>query len=121
MRYKFFNKKLKYVKCIWLTFLFILLSVTSFSQIKKDTLNVLFVGNSYTYFENLTQLISIISDSTDTKLITKKSTSGGVSLRQHWLGLRGLKTQEIIKNGNFDIIVFQGHSMSTINKPDSIN
>ena len=43
-----------------------------------------------------------------------------MSLRQHWLGLRGLKTKEIIKSGNFDIVVLQGHSMSTIKVPDSI-
>ena len=95
-------------------------SITMYSQQQKDTLSVLFVGNSYTYFENLTQIVSMMSDSLDTKLITKKSTIGGAKLRQHWLGLRGLKTKEMIKEGNFDIVVFQDHSMSTINQPDSI-
>ena len=127
MKYKSFNKKMNILKCMGrimqlkLVFLFIMLSSTSYSQVEKDTLKVLFVGNSYTYFENLTQIVSIISDSTKTKLITKKSTVGGVSLRQHWLGLKGLKTKEKIKKGNFDIVVIQGHSMSTIKMPDSIS
>ena len=126
MKYKTSINKLNILKCkgriiqLKLALLFFLLSLTSYSQVGKDTLNVLFVGNSYTYFENLTQIVSIISDSAKTKLITKKSTIGGASLRQHWLGLRGLKTKEIIKKGNFDIVVIQGHSMSTIKVPDSI-
>ena len=103
------------------TFLFLgFANAPSFAQYEKDTLKVLFVGNSYTYFENLPQIVSIISDSTKIKLITKKSTIGGAKLREHWLGERGLKTQEMIKNGNFDIVVLQGYSMGTIDEPDSV-
>ena len=42
-----------------------------------DTLKVLFVGNSYIYVGNLPHLVSIISDSCETKLITTKSVAGG--------------------------------------------
>lgn len=91
-----------------------------FAQSHKDTLDVLFVGNSYTYYENMPQIISIISDSTKTKLITKKSIYGGVSLSDHWHGLKGLKTKEIIEKGNFDIVVLQEQSMGAINNPDSL-
>jgi len=90
------------------------------AQVKKDTLKVLFVGNSYTYSNNLPQIVSIISNKTNTKLITKKSTIGGAKLSQHWNGERGLKTKEIIAKGNFDIVVLQGHSMSTIKESDSL-
>lgn len=112
MKYKSLNIKF--------AFLFVLINAMCYSQAKKDTLNVLFVGNSYTYFENLTQIVSMLSDSTETKLITKKSTIGGSSLRQHWLGLRGLKSKKKIKEGKFDIVILQGHSMSAIREPDSI-
>jgi len=90
------------------------------AQVKKDTLKVLFVGNSYTHTNNLPQIVSIISNKTSTKLITKKSTLGGAKLSEHWNGARGLKTKEIIANGNFDVVVLQDHSMSTIKEPDSI-
>ena len=89
------------------------------AQKAKDTLNVLFVGNSYTYFNNLPQLVSIISDSTQTKLVTKKSTIGGARLSEHWLGERELKTKELIKDGEFDIVVLQEYSMGAIDEPEN--
>lgn len=100
--------------------LFLLVSITCSAQIRKDTLNVLFVGNSYTYYENLPQIVSLISNASKTKIVTKQSTMGGSKLRQHWLGERGLKTKELIKSGTFDIVVLQGHSMATIKEPDSL-
>lgn len=99
---------------------FLLVSITCSAQVEKDTLNVLFVGNSYTYYENLPQIVSLISDASKTKIVTMKSTIGGSKLRQHWLGERGLKTKELIKSGTFDIVVLQGHSMATIKEPDSL-
>jgi hypothetical protein len=105
--------------------LFILIISGSFSgssasaQVKRDTLKVLFVGNSYTYVQNLPQVVSIISDSTKTKLITRKSTIGGAYLSEHWFGKRGLKTKEIITKGKFDIVILQENSMAPIQQPDS--
>lgn len=100
------------ISCIFLT-----LSVDA--QGGKDTLKVLFVGNSYTYVENLPQLVSIMSDGTKTKLITRKSTVGGAYLSEHWKSERGLKTRELISKGKFDIVVLQDNSMATIQQPDS--
>jgi len=107
-------------------FQFLLLSLLCFhisqgQDIQRDTLSVLFVGNSYTYFNNLQHIVSAISDSTQTKLITKKSTAGGVALREHWNGDRGLRTREMIVNGNFDLVVLQEYSMGAINSPDSLS
>ena len=81
------------------------------AQVKRDTVKVLFVGNSYTYVENLPQIVSILSDGSKTKLITRKSTLGGAKLSEHWKGERGLKSKEIIRDGNFDIVVLQEHSL----------
>jgi len=90
------------------------------AQDKKDTLKVLFVGNSYTYFENLPQMVSAVSDYSSTKLITRQSTLGGAKLSEHWRGARGLKTKEIIEKGDFDIVVLQEYSMGAIDEPDSL-
>lgn len=90
------------------------------AQLEKDTLDVLFVGNSYTYMENLPQIVSIISDSTKTKLITSKSVAGGASLKDHWVGGKGLKTKEIIQDKQFDFVVLQGQSMESIRYPDTL-
>jgi hypothetical protein len=112
---------MKKIICIAIFLLIIFGRNICSSQEAKDTLKILFVGNSYTYFENLPQLISIISDSLKTKLVTKKSVIGGAYLSEHWRGKRGLQTKEMIKNGGFDIVVLQGQSMEAIYDQDSIN
>jgi hypothetical protein len=90
------------------------------AQQQKDTLRVLFVGNSYTYFEKMPDMVANIAKSSNTKLITKMSAPGGARLREHWLGLRNIKTKEIIQNGSFDIVVLQGQSMAALKRPDTL-
>ncbi len=92
---------------------------SAYAQAKNGSRKVLFVGNSYTYVQNLPQLVSIMSDSTDVKLITRKSVVGGAFLTEHWNEKRGLKSPELIRKGHFDAVVIQGNSMETINQPDT--
>jgi len=66
---------------------------------------VLFVGNSYTYFWNLPQTVQAMAT---------------VHWGHHWRGERNLNTQDVIKEGDFDAIVLQNHSMSAINRVDSM-
>jgi len=105
-------------------FLFLSLAIGLFlfqisTQAQQKELHVLFVGNSYTYGNNLPHIVAILSEGTDTKLITRKSVIGGAHLWEHWNGDRELATREIIKDGDFDIVVLQDHSMSAIEYPDS--
>lgn len=86
----------------------------------RDTLRVLFVGNSYIYYNNLIQMVSLISDSLDTKLICTKSTVGGTRLREHWNEEKGLKSRSLIEGGKYDIVIFQDHSLGAIEQPDSL-
>lgn len=89
-----------------------LCSNSSFAQ--KDTLRVLFVGNSYTYYSNLPKLVSDLSKDTSTFIQTRVSAIGGARLKYHYNQERSLKTKELIKNGNFDIVVLQEQSMGTL-------
>ena len=82
--------------------------------------NVLFVGNSYTYFWNLPQLVHLMAKEKGIDLKTRQSTSGGVNLGMHWRGEKELKSQQKIKSGAFDVVVFQDHSMRSIEHPDSL-
>jgi hypothetical protein len=103
---------------LFLSFLLLgLFSGLLFSQQKE--LKVLFVGNSYTYGYNLPHIVSIISAETSTKLITRKSTIGGASLKEHWRGRRELETKKMIAEGSFDIVVLQDFSMLAIQAPDT--
>jgi hypothetical protein len=113
---------MKKLVVVLIAFLFISFAKTECAaKEEKDTLKILLVGNSYTHFENMPQIISIISDSSSTKLLTKKSTMGGAKLREHWLGERGSKTKEMIKKGDFDIVVLQEYSWGAIDQPDSLH
>jgi len=80
---------------------------------------VLFVGNSYTYYWNLPQQVAAMAESQGLGLAARQSASGGVSLGLHWEGKRGLKTQELIASGQFDAIVLQDYSTRPVLEPDS--
>lgn len=96
---------------------FALLPLTLSAQ--QEELRVLFVGNSYTYGNNLPHIVTLISEKTPVKLVTRKSVIGGAHLWEHWNGSRELNTKKLIAEGDFDIVVLQDYSMSAINTPDS--
>lgn len=81
---------------------------------QSDSLRVLFIGNSYTYYWNLPQVVSKMAASRGEKVLTKKSTLGGSSLKQHWNSYRGLKSKELVEDGSWDIVILQNHSRSTL-------
>lgn len=110
---------MKFIKYLFITIFFFGISNECLAQVKKDTLSILFVGNSYTSVSNMPHLVSLISDSTKVKLITSKSTAGGARLSNHWKGEKGLKTKEIISKGMYDIVVLQEHGWGTIKKKDA--
>lgn len=84
----------------------------------SDTLRILFVGNSYTYFWGLAQIVEGLSENEEVYLSTRTSTASGASLNDHWHGRYNLTTREKIENGNWDVVVLQNQSRSSI---DSLN
>jgi len=96
------------------------LGVSLFSKGQSDDIDVLFVGNSYTYFWNLPQNVHLLAESQDISINTRQSTSGGRTLEHHWNRNRNLATKDIISEGEFDIVVIQNHSMRALTKPDSM-
>lgn len=107
---------------IWIFIIGVFISNPLISQNSEtDTLRVLFVGNSYTYFWNLPQTVEAMAHSQDFPLIARKSTAGGTNWKQHWEGDKGLQTRELIQNGNWDVVILQNHSKSTIEDLDQFN
>ena len=102
--------------------LFVLLLLLSFdaSSQTENSKKVLFVGNSYTYFWNLPQTVALMAESQKVKLETSHSTAGGAHWGHHWRGERDLQTRDRIKEGDFDVVVLQNHSRSTIDRLDSL-
>lgn len=76
---------------------------------------ILFVGNSYTYFWNLPQVVNSMGTSIDHDLMTRQSTAGGASLKDHWNRNKGLVSRATISDNSWDYVVIQNHSMSAIN------
>ena len=50
---------------------------------------------------------------------TRQSTVGGSSLKDHWEGTRNTKTRELLNNYKWDYVVFNNHSLVTINDFDN--
>lgn len=103
-----------------LFFITILFCQSLFAFSTRDTLNVLFIGNSYVYYNNLAQLTMVITDSMDTKLICTKSTLGGGTLSDHWNSRKGLQTQKLLATKKYDIVILQDNSMWPVEHPDSV-
>ena len=99
-----------------------LILVLMFSSVvaeEQEPLRVLFVGNSYTYYWNLPQAVALMAKAQGRDIITRQSTVGGSNLEQHWKGENGSRTRELIELGDWDYVVFNNHSLSTIDIPDS--
>jgi hypothetical protein len=114
---------MKKINCCfkYLLFNFLLIFATHLNAAeKRDTLKVLFIGNSYVYYNNLAQMISLITDSLNTKLICTKSTIGAATLGQHWNELRGLKTKQLLAKNKYDIVVIQDNSLWPLDHKDSV-
>ena len=99
-------------KNIFLTILLLFALTKTNANSNRDTLRVLFVGNSYIYYNNLPQMVSLLTDSLNTKLICKKSTFGGATLGDHWNSRKGLRTREILAKENIRDVDLQGVSIT---------
>jgi hypothetical protein len=85
--------------------LFFASRIAAQSQLKK----VLFLGNSYTYVNNLPQMVADISASTGNTLIYDVNAPGGYYLGQHLTNSVSLSK---IQTGTWDNVVLQDQSMA---------
>ncbi|XOV92692.1 MAG: hypothetical protein ACFHWX_21110 [Bacteroidota bacterium] len=97
---------------------FLLCILTVEGQVKKDPVRILFVGNSFTYYFNLSQVVESMALSQEVELYTRQSTVGGSSLKQHWNQERGTQTRKLLDSLEWDYVVLNNHSLSTIENPD---
>lgn len=84
---------------------------------EKEPIRVLFVGNSFTYFFNLPQVVSAMAESQGMEIITRQSTVGGSNLEEHWKELKGTRTRKLLDSLEWDYVVLNNHSTSTIDTP----
>jgi hypothetical protein len=74
---------------------------------RPTSLNVLFIGNSFTARNNLPALIAKLADAAGHHLDHRLISAGGASLRMHWN--KGEATKAI-ESGNYDYVVLQEQS-----------
>lgn len=73
----------------------------------RRPLRILFIGNSYTFVNNLPRLVSALAASADRPMMTKMVANGSMTLAGHWQDGQALAT---IRRGNWDYVVLQEHS-----------
>ena len=75
---------------------------------------ILFIGNSYTYYAKLPQFFQELIAQGDRHPVVEYQAGPGMSLSDH---LADPETMKLIDGGNWDIIIFQDHSLATIESP----
>lgn len=104
--------------------LILLLPISLIGQVKKDEkdpIKILFVGNSFTFFWNMPQLVGAMAKKQGVEIESYQSTVGGSNLKQHWKSEKGTQTRKRIEEGDWDYVVFGDHSTSTIKTPERFN
>jgi len=92
------------IKAILLGVISLFWLATSWAQTTK---NVLFIGNSYTYVNNLPQLISNVANSAGDQVIFDSSAPGGYTFEGH---TTNSVTLDKISQGDWDVVVLQEQS-----------
>ena len=85
----------------------------------EQTIKVLFIGNSYTYVNNLPSLLTQLAASTSKPktLETQMLALGGATLKTHWDNENAL---EVLKQGSWNYVVLQEQSMLPIIEPETM-
>lgn len=79
------------------------------SLVAQKTRKVLFLGNSYTYYNNMPQMVADLASSTGDVLIHDQNTPGGSFLYDHTLSSTSLGK---IQAGDWDYVVLQDQSQA---------
>ncbi|MGD8747559.1 MAG: hypothetical protein PVI44_03765 [Balneolaceae bacterium] len=100
------NRWIRSLLILSVTALFLGITVTAKAT---DSLRVLFVGNSYTYYNSMPQLFKAMVESRfpDLRIKTKFVGGGGATLKQHWE--TGIVSEEL-ETSKWDYVVLQGQS-----------
>jgi hypothetical protein len=80
-------------------------------------MHVLFLGNSYTYVNNLPGVIRELATAAGRPIETAHVTSGGKSLEWHWFNNESL---DAVDKGGWDFVVLQDHSQQAVDAPEKL-
>jgi len=81
---------------------------------RRLSLLVLFIGNSFTYYNEMPTLLERVSASLGAPIIAHFSGRGGATLRNHW---DEGKAVNAIRNNHYDFVVIQPQSSEMLRTP----
>ena len=90
----------------------------SLSSQNDETKKVLLVGNSFTFFWNMPQMVNAMAQLNDFPMEVRQSTVGGSTWEEHYNEKKGTLTRKLLKSTKWDYVVLQDHSSSTIDNVD---
>lgn len=111
------NKSTK-MKIIKKLIILLLLIPSALSSQNDGTKKVLLVGNSFTYFWNMPQMVNAMAELDDFPMEVRQSTVGGSTWEEHYNEKKGTVTREILESKKWDYVVLQDQSSSTIDNAD---
>lgn len=88
-------------------FLVFIAALTFVFSLNAQDLKILFVGNSYTFTNDLPNLLTELAKTNDKRISYKDMTIGGARFMTH---CKNAQLIEEIKSGRYDIMVLQGQS-----------
>jgi hypothetical protein len=106
------------LKIVFMKKCFALLFFVSTLGYSQNTKNVLFLGNSYTNYNDLPKLIEDIAASQGDVLTHNQNTPGGKSLQGHSTDAASMS---LIKQGGWDYVVLQDQSQRPSFSPASVS
>lgn len=93
------------------------LAIFAQNDIKEKT-KILFVGNSFTYFWNMPQMVNAMATLEKEPLAIQQSTVGGSTLKQHFNKQKGTKTRAYLENEHWDYVILQEFSSGSVYQAD---
>jgi hypothetical protein len=80
-------------------------------QNAEEPLKILFIGNSYTYTNEMPQMLQGLAASRQRKIDVAMQAPGGYTLEKHW---QDGKAAELIGSRKWDFVVLQEHSQGPV-------
>ncbi|MBD5196846.1 MAG: SGNH/GDSL hydrolase family protein [Bacteroidales bacterium] len=102
---------------ILITAFTIILGVNAAKKEAQDSIRVLFIGNSFTFYNKMPEMVRTIAKNQKKNLAVTSITKGGQRLRGH---LQNKELLEILKKGGWDFVIVQEQSTDPALPTDSV-
>lgn len=105
---------MKHILCV----LSLVFSVLCCTLQADDEKRVLIIGNSYTFYNDLPNVLQALSKKTKCPLIVDSHTAGAMSLRGFLESPQHARARQLVETGNYDWLILQDQSQTPAYKPE---